>query len=139
MSAKLTSTWRSNSISLMKNTHIFNASLISLVSASGIASTATAAPNLLAQVPEPVSRAETQEKVIPVEQLSNFDFEVEIPSSGLDKYNDPLGQVTSVSQLSDVSPTDWAFQALQSLIERYGCISGYPDGTFRGNRAMTPL
>ncbi|MBD1813043.1 iron uptake porin [Microcoleus vaginatus DQ-U2] len=47
------------------------------------------------------------------------------------------GQVTSVSQLSDVRPTDWAFQALQSLVERYGCIAGYPDGTFRGNRAMT--
>ena len=50
---------------------------------------------------------------------------------------DPMGQVTSVSQLSDVQPTDWAFQALQSLVERYGCIAGYPDGTFKGNRAMT--
>jgi hypothetical protein len=46
-------------------------------------------------------------------------------------------QVTSVSQLSDVQPTDWAFQALQSLVERYGVIAGYPDGTFRGNRALT--
>ena len=48
-----------------------------------------------------------------------------------------MGQVTSVSQLSDVQPTDWAFQALQSLVERYGCIAGYPDGTFRGNRSAT--
>lgn len=46
-------------------------------------------------------------------------------------------QVTSVSQLTDVRPTDWAFQALQSLVERYGCIVGYPDKTFRGNRALT--
>ncbi|MHC5721338.1 MAG: iron uptake porin, partial [Nostoc sp.] len=46
-------------------------------------------------------------------------------------------QVTSVSQLSDVQPTDWAFQALQSLVERYGCIAGYPNQTYRGNRAMT--
>lgn len=46
-------------------------------------------------------------------------------------------QVTSVSQLSDVEPTAWAFQALQSLVERYGCIAGYPDGTFKGNRALT--
>ncbi|KJH71477.1 iron uptake porin [Aliterella atlantica] len=51
--------------------------------------------------------------------------------------NDSLAQVTSVSQLSDVQPTDWAFQALQSLVERYGCIAGYPDGTYRGNRALT--
>jgi Carbohydrate-selective porin, OprB family/S-layer homology domain len=48
-----------------------------------------------------------------------------------------MDQVTSVSQLSDVQPTDWAFQALQSLVERYGCIAGYPNGTFRGNRAAT--
>lgn len=48
-----------------------------------------------------------------------------------------LAQVTSVSQLSDVQPTDWAFQSLRSLVERYGCLSGYPDGTYRGNRALT--
>lgn len=46
-----------------------------------------------------------------------------------------MGQVISVSQLSDVQPNDWAFEALQSLVERYGCIAGYPDGTFRGKRA----
>jgi hypothetical protein len=45
--------------------------------------------------------------------------------------------VTSVSQLSDVQPTDWAFTALQSLVERYGCIAGYPDRTYRGNRALS--
>nr|MDZ8075592.1 iron uptake porin [Nostoc sp. DedQUE01] len=47
------------------------------------------------------------------------------------------GQVTSVSQFSDVQPTDWAFQALQSLVERYGCIAGYPNSTYRGNRALS--
>jgi hypothetical protein len=52
-------------------------------------------------------------------------------------YAQATGPVTSISELSDVRPTDWAFQALQSLVERYGCIAGYPDRTFRGNRAMT--
>lgn len=42
--------------------------------------------------------------------------------------------VTSISQLSDVRSTDWAFTALQSLVERYGCIAGYPDRSFRGQR-----
>ncbi len=51
---------------------------------------------------------------------------------------DVIGQnVTSVSQLSDVRPTNWAFTALQSLVERYGCIAGYPDRTFRGNQATS--
>merc|ERR1739848_383714 len=46
-------------------------------------------------------------------------------------------QVTSVTQFSDVYPTDWAYQALSNLVEQYGCVAGYPNGTFRGNRAMT--
>jgi hypothetical protein len=48
-----------------------------------------------------------------------------------------LEQVTSINQFSDVRPTDWAYQALSNLIERYGCVAGYPDGTYRGGKAMT--
>jgi hypothetical protein len=46
-------------------------------------------------------------------------------------------QVTSVTQFSDVKPTDWAYQALSNLVERYGCVAGYPNGTFVGGQAMT--
>lgn len=46
-------------------------------------------------------------------------------------------RVTSVSQLSDVQPTDWAYQALQSLVERYGVVAGYSDNSYKGDRAMT--
>ena len=46
-------------------------------------------------------------------------------------------QVTNITQFSDVYPTGWAYQALSNLIERYGCVAGYPNGTYRGNRAMT--
>ncbi|MBC1222991.1 carbohydrate porin [Nostoc sp. UCD121] len=48
-----------------------------------------------------------------------------------------MDSVTSVSEFADVQHTDWAFQALQSLIQRYGCIIGYADGTYRGNQALT--
>lgn len=43
---------------------------------------------------------------------------------------------TRVDQLRDIYPTDWAFSALQSLIDRYNCVAGYPDGTFRGDRVL---
>ncbi|MEL6224411.1 MAG: iron uptake porin [Cyanobacteria bacterium J06627_8] len=49
----------------------------------------------------------------------------------------PLNQITSVSQLTDVQPTDWAFQSLQAVVEHYGCIAGYPDGTYRGDRPLS--
>ena len=48
-----------------------------------------------------------------------------------------FAQRTSVDELSDVKPTDWAYQALKSLIEKYGVITGLPDGTFKGDRAVT--
>jgi hypothetical protein len=67
----------------------------------------------------------------------NSSLQIPSKSSNSSQASDKIAQVTSVSQLSDVQPTDWAFQALQSLVERYGCIAGYPNGTYRGNRPMT--
>jgi len=46
-------------------------------------------------------------------------------------------QVTSIAQFSDVKPTDWAYGALQKLVENYGCVAGYPNGTYGGGQAMT--
>jgi hypothetical protein len=46
-------------------------------------------------------------------------------------------QVTSVNQFSDLRPSDWAYQALTNLVEKYGCVAGYPDGTYKGGQAMT--
>jgi len=61
----------------------------------------------------------------------------ELNLDGVNDYTAYLEQVTSVEQLSDVQPTDWAYQALSNLIERYGCVAGYPDGTYRSGLAMT--
>ncbi|MBW4523938.1 MAG: iron uptake porin [Phormidium tanganyikae FI6-MK23] len=57
--------------------------------------------------------------------------------STIDTDNDSMDQVNSVSELTDVRPGDWAFQAVQSLVERYGVLTGYPDRTFRGNRPLS--
>jgi Carbohydrate-selective porin, OprB family/S-layer homology domain len=97
----------------------------------------------LVQAAEPIQAPEASPSVRAIESMS-------VPIKSPEKLADAaeviqevkdqqksVGQVTSVSQLSDVQPTDWAFQALQSLVERYGCIAGYPDGTFKGNRAAT--
>ena len=46
-------------------------------------------------------------------------------------------QVTSITQFSDVQTTDWAYQALSNLVERYGCVAGYPNGTYKGGQSMT--
>jgi hypothetical protein len=51
--------------------------------------------------------------------------------------NDSLSQIPSVSQLSDVSHDDWAFQALRSLVEQYGCMAGFPDGSYGGEQTLT--
>jgi hypothetical protein len=48
-----------------------------------------------------------------------------------------MAQVTSVKQLSDVQPTQWSYQAITNLVERYGCVAGYPDRTFRPGQPAT--
>ncbi|MEA5463460.1 iron uptake porin [Leptothoe sp. PORK10 BA2] len=62
---------------------------------------------------------------------------VSTDGSSLNNSTIQLAQVTSVSELSDVLPSDWAYTALQRLVEEYGCLEGYPDRSFRGNRALT--
>ena len=51
--------------------------------------------------------------------------------------SDEMSQITNVQQLRDVSPTDWAYEALRSLVDRYGCIAGFPNQTYRGNQPLT--
>jgi hypothetical protein len=48
-----------------------------------------------------------------------------------------MAQVTSVSQLSDVQPTNWAYQAISDLVSRYGCVAGFPNGTFQPGEPAT--
>ena len=55
----------------------------------------------------------------------------------------PLGNVAQTGErqlvlpFTDVSPDHWAYEALINLAGVYGCISGYPDGTFRGDSTVT--
>jgi hypothetical protein len=107
-----------------------------LVSGTAIAAPTTTAEvlpaekasvNTFVQQPEILAQTANDAKVL--DQVNRYSNE--------GNQNNSQSQVTSVSQFSDVQPTDWAFQALQSLVERYGCIAGYPNGTYRGNRALT--
>ena len=77
-------------------------------------------PNLLAQIQEP-----------------NIDRQ-EYPLELLEEYTDEnsMSQVNLVDHLRDVSPTDWAYEALVNLVERYGCIAGFSNNTYRGNQTL---
>lgn len=74
-----------------------------------------------------------------------FCYGAEAIAQSTSSYSNDLGQVTNVTtrvehaetssafplvnQLTDIAPTDWAYEALRSLVDRYGCISGFPDQT----------
>ena len=73
------------------------------------------------------TQAVTEQSQI-LNQLNNYSQEGQTNS---------IEQVTNVNQLRDVSPTDWAYEALRSLVDRYGCIVGYPNQTYRGNQALS--
>lgn len=88
----------------------------------------TEEPALVAEMPADTSDASILEEI---RSYSN-----DYRNDGISDEN-VMEQVNSVSQLRDVSPGDWAYEALRNLVERYGCIVGYPDSTYRGNRALT--
>ena len=58
-------------------------------------------------------------------------------SNRLGSYGDAEPQLTSITQLGDLRPGDWAYQALASLVDRYGCLAGYTNGSFDGSRAIS--
>ncbi|WP_242036768.1 iron uptake porin [Leptolyngbya sp. FACHB-321] len=120
-----------NTLPAVSDTHPKPASL-SAAAQPAAAQSVTAQPTAAQQAPQPTLHANA------IEAIANV-AEMEPAEADEAQADDPsaIDQVTSVSQLTDVQPTDWAFQALQSLVERYGCIVGYPDRTFRGNRALT--
>ncbi len=80
---------------------------------------------------EPLDTAE------PAAMFRVNDLEASLESDATVRPVDDLAQVTRVTDFSDVSPSDWAFQALSNLVETYGCLQGYPDSTFRGQRSLT--
>ncbi len=91
------------------------------------------------QVQTQSSSVSTLQSSLPATEVKLNDSEtIRAINTELNRPKQEVAQnVTSVSQLSDVKATDWAFTALQSLVERYGCIAGYPDRTFRGKQATT--
>ncbi|NEP56641.1 MAG: iron uptake porin [Symploca sp. SIO2G7] len=87
-------------------------------------------PEVSQPIPEPALVAQTPAdggETDILEQIKDYN------RSGRNSF----GQVTSVTDLLDVSPGDWAYEALRELVEDYKCIVGYPDRTFRGNRPTT--
>jgi len=57
-----------------------------------------------------------------------------------DRFNNTsvfLVQVDGVERLKDIEPTDWSYEALRGLIDRYGCIGGFADNTFRGEQTVS--
>ena len=61
----------------------------------------------------------------------------EVSAQTVESYSAELNQITNVNQLRDVSPMDWAYEALRSLVDRYGCISGFPNQTYRGSQPLS--
>ena len=57
-------------------------------------------------------------------------------SSSTDNSTDNF--VPSIEQLADITdPEHWDAEDLQELVDRYGCVAGFPDGTFKGEQPAT--
>jgi hypothetical protein len=129
------------------NNRLFCLSSCTLFCCITFSSASVLAQTVQSTIPDPNRQLKSEsfwEKEFPVIFIDkNFETDLDnrLTSTAMSDSPAPTttlqAQVTSVTQLSDVQPTDWAFGALQSLIERYGVVAGYPNGTFKGNRALT--
>jgi len=63
----------------------------------------------------------------------------ELNINGVSEYSASSGNVQSISQFSDVYPTDWAYQALTELAERHGCVAASPSGSMTRYEAAALL
>ncbi len=63
----------------------------------------------------------------------------ELNINGVSNYSATSEEVKSISQFSDVYPTDWAYQALTNLAERHGCKAGNPSGSMTRYEAAALL
>ena len=84
-------------------------------------------------IPQEIAQAASEEIIAQNDELLLDQIEQYSGEGSLNSQD----QVTSVNELRDVSPDAWAYEALRSLVERYGCIVGYPDRTFRGDKALS--
>ena len=72
------------------------------------------------------------------QELADASLSTEEMMQQINEYNGEetsLDQVTSVNQLTDIDPF-W-YSAVEKMVDKYGCIVGYPDGTFKGQRNIT--
>ena len=71
----------------------------------------------------------------------SIDAESQVPSTTLLAQGRTIppdqNPVTSVDELSDIEPGIWYYDAIVNLVEKYQCVAGYPDGTFRPRRSIS--
>ncbi len=63
----------------------------------------------------------------------------ELNLDGVSNYSASGEEVKSISQFSDVYPTDWAYQALTDMAQNHGCTTGVPTGTMTRYEAAALL
>jgi len=110
--------------------------LLALHGAISAPATAKDAPSLSAK-DAPATSKQLQPSAAP--EVDDFFTEARQDTLGRNEVSQIPGtrRVNSVDDFSDVPPGHWAREALDDLIQDYGCIAGYPDGTYRGNRTLT--
>ncbi|MGV2831935.1 iron uptake porin [Myxosarcina sp. GI1(2024)] len=101
---------------------------LTLLATSAAKTSASEEDLLLSEIEQRSKQAGEETSPVIFENIENINI-IEDP--------DRLSQVTNINQLRDVEPTDWAYEALRSLVDRYGCIAGFPNQTYRGFQALT--
>jgi len=92
------------------------------------------APAAIGMLAAPAASAGDLSMVASASAIKNY-----VQQQDLDRFRawEAQNQVTSINRFSDVKPTDWVYQALSNLIERYRCVAGYPHGSLRDGQPLS--
>jgi len=63
----------------------------------------------------------------------------ELNINGVSDYSASSAEVQNITSFSDVYPTDWAYQALNNLRQRHGCVAASPNGSMTRYEAAALL
>jgi Carbohydrate-selective porin, OprB family/S-layer homology domain len=71
------------------------------------------------------------------ENFADYLDYLDYSNTSRDPRHNLISQGNNIEQIQDIQPTDWSYEALQNLIQRYSCISGLENRTYRGGQTIS--
>lgn len=87
--------------------------------------------------PDPRNVSLASETSLPTHIVAQANFEELVEEFEEESQTVQFMEEAPLPTFSDLEGNGWETEAVYSLLARYNCLDGFPDGTFRGEEALT--